>query len=96
MITVYEARTILTMNPARPRATHVAVRDGRILGVGTFDELRGWGDCELDQRFAEQVLMPGLVEGHSHVSEGVVWRGVYCGYFDRTDPDASRVRGSRR
>ena len=28
--TIYAARSILTMNPAQPRATHVAVRDGRI------------------------------------------------------------------
>ncbi len=33
--------------------------------------------------------MPGLVEGHSHVAEGVQWRFVYCGYFDRTDPDGT-------
>jgi hypothetical protein len=33
--TVYAARKIITMNPARPTATHVAVRDGRILGVGS-------------------------------------------------------------
>ena len=40
--TIYAARKIITMNPARPTATHVAVRDGRIrpgdhvmmLGVG--------------------------------------------------------------
>jgi hypothetical protein len=24
--------------------------------------------------------MPGLVEGHSHVAEGVQWRFVYCGF----------------
>lgn len=41
--TIYQARSILTMNPARPRATHVAVRDGRILGVGGLDELKTWG-----------------------------------------------------
>ncbi len=41
--TLYRARKIITMNPARPSATHVAVRDGRILGVGTADELAGWG-----------------------------------------------------
>jgi len=87
MITLFEARKILTMNPARPDATHVAVRDGRILGAGSRDELAGWGAYELDRRFADKVLMPGLVEGHSHVSEGVFWRSVYCGYFDRTDPD---------
>ena len=87
MTTIYRARRILTMNPSRPEATHVAVRDGRILGVGTLDELKGWGDYTLDERFADKVLMPGLVEGHSHTMEGTFWRYAYVGYFDRTDPD---------
>lgn len=87
MTTVYAARQILTMNPSRPRATHVAVRDGRILAVGTLEEMAGWGEYTLDERFADKVLMPGLVEGHSHTMEGTIWRYVYCGYFDREDPD---------
>ena len=86
MITIYQARKIVTMNPSRPLATHVAVRDGRILGAGSLDELTGWGKHKIDRTFADKVLMPGLVEGHSHVAEGVQWRFVYCGYFDRTDP----------
>ena len=85
-ITIFSARSILTMNPARPRATHVAVRAGRILGAGTLDELRGWGPHQIDARFADQVLMPGLVEGHSHLMAGTLWRYVYCGYFDARDP----------
>ncbi len=84
---VYAARRILTMDPARPEATHVAVRDGRVLGVGTPDTLRGWGPFDVDDRFAGKVLLPGFVEGHSHVGEGTYWRYVYCGYFDRVDPD---------
>jgi predicted amidohydrolase YtcJ len=87
MITIYRAKRILTMNPARPEATHVAVRDGRILGAGKLDELAGWGKHELDDRFADKVLMPGLVEGHSHLFEGSVWAYVYVGYHDRMDPD---------
>ena len=75
------------MNPARPHATHVAVREGRILGAGTLEELAGWGDYRLDRRFADKVLMPGLVEGHSHVMEGSLWAYVYCGFFDRMDPE---------
>jgi predicted amidohydrolase YtcJ len=86
MITIYPARKIITMNPSRPSATHVAVRDGKILGAGTLDELTGWGKHKIDKAFTDKVLMPGLVEGHSHVAEGVLWRFVYCGYFDRTDP----------
>ncbi|MEZ5857218.1 MAG: hypothetical protein R3D67_21720 [Hyphomicrobiaceae bacterium] len=74
MTTIYETQKIITMNPARPLATHVAVRDGRILGVGSLDELNGWGPATLDRRFADKILMPGLVEGHAHVSEGSFWR----------------------
>jgi len=91
--TIYTARKIITMNPARPYATHVAVRDGRVLGAGTLEELEGWGDYTLDDRFADKVLMPGLVEGHSHTIEGSLWGYVYCGYFDRMDPNGKMWPG---
>lgn len=84
--TIYQARRILTMNPARPDASHVAVRDGRILGAGTLEELASWGPYTLDTRFANMVLMPGLIEAHSHAMAGSLWRHVYCGCFDVTDP----------
>ena len=88
-ITIYRARQIITMNPANPFASHVAVRDGRILGAGSFDEVSGWGPAALDQRYAEQVLLPGFVEGHSHLMAGTMWRYVYVGFHDRTDPDGT-------
>jgi predicted amidohydrolase YtcJ len=93
MTTIYQAKKVVTMNPSRPLATHVAVRDGRILGAGSLEELAGWGPYDLDKTFADKVLMPGLVEGHSHVSEGVQWRFTYCGFFDRTDPDGKTWNG---
>jgi predicted amidohydrolase YtcJ len=34
MTTIYQAKKVVTMNPSRPLATHVAVRDGRNLGAG--------------------------------------------------------------
>ncbi len=92
--TIYPARRILTMDPANPVASHVAVRDGRILGAGSRDDLTGWGDHLVDDRFADKILMPGLVEGHSHVMEGTFWRYVYCGYFDRVDPDGRTWTGA--
>jgi len=84
--TIYSARRIITMNPARPQATHVAVRAGRVLGVGSLAELAAWGPYTLDECFINHVLMPGLVEGHSHLMAGTLWRYAYCGYFDATDP----------
>ncbi len=87
MTIIYSARKIITMNPARPTVSHVAVREGRIIGAGSLDELSGWGEYTLDERFIDKVLMPGLVEGHSHTMEGMLWRYAYCGFFDRMDPN---------
>lgn len=94
-ITIFQAKKILTMNPSQPQATHVAVRDGRILGVGHLADLTGWGDSSLNTQFADKVLMPGLIEGHSHLMAGTLWRYVYVGYFDRMDPDNQVAPGAK-
>ena len=93
--TIYPAQSIITMNRSQPRARAVAVRDGRILGVGDFDSLKGWGDHVIDDRFANKVLMPGFVEGHSHLLEGGVWKYTYAGFFDRKGPDGTMWRGMK-
>lgn len=64
-------------------------------GVGDLSELETWGAYSLDERFADKVLMPGLVEGHAHKSEGTFWRNVYCGFFDRADPDGKVWEGAK-
>ena len=87
MFTIYPARKIITMNPRRAEASHVAVRDGWILGTGTLEELAGWGPHEIDDRFADKVVMPGLVEGHCHSREGSGWDETYVGFHDRMAPD---------
>ena len=95
MITIYSAEKIITMNPARPFASHVAVKEGKILGTGDLAELEKWGDYNLDDSFKNKVIMPGFVEGHAHTMEGTLWRYVYCGYFDRTDPDGKVWSGAK-
>ena len=94
-ITVFRAKKIITMNPARPSATHVAVRRGKILGAGELAELQGWGNYDLDETFADKVIMPGLVEGHSHAMEGTLWKYAYVGYFDRMDPHGNVWSGAK-
>ena len=46
--TIFTAQKVITMSPARPEGSAVAVRDGRILGVGTIEELNGWGPYEVE------------------------------------------------
>lgn len=91
--TVYVAKKIITMNPRQPEATHLAVRDGRILAVGDLARMQAWGESGLDTRFADKVLMPGLVEGHCHLKEGGMWVFPYVGWFDRLGPDGRLWQG---
>ncbi len=87
--TIFQAKTIITMNSYLPEATHVAVREGKILGVGDLDQLSGWGEYSLNTRFADKILMPGFVEGHCHAPEGQIWNYTYLGYFERYDPEGN-------
>ena len=95
MITLYRARKIITMDHNCPQATHVAVRGGRVLAVGGADCAEGWGGVTADDRFADKVLMPGLIEAHAHVSAGGIWRYTYCGHYARTDPQGTVWEGVR-
>ena len=92
-ITVFKAKKIITMDPNRPAATHVAVKDGKILAVGGADCAAQWGAFETDSSLADSVLMPGFVEGHAHMMAGAMWQYAYSGYHDRTDPDGKLWKG---
>ena len=94
-VRVYRARRVVTMDPALPEATHVAVRDGRILGAGGEELLGFYPGAAEDGSFAGKVIVPGFVEGHCHAVEGMVWRLPYLGYFDRAMPDGGTAPGAR-
>lgn len=69
-VTVFDATSIITMEPSLPRARYVAVADGIVLGTAdSLDGLRAWTvgrQVTHDHRFAKQVLMPGLIDPHVH------------------------------
>lgn len=92
-VSIFHARDILTMHRQRPRATHVAVRAGRIVAVGGPAEMAGFAGARQVELPAGAVLMPGLVEGHSHLMEGAMWDAVYVGFYDRRGPDGTLHRG---
>jgi predicted amidohydrolase YtcJ len=105
-LTVYTARRIRTMTDALPAAEAMAVANGRIVSVGTLESLKPWLDAfphSIDDRFAGDVLLPGLIDPHVHPSLPAVttqfpilapddWTlpsGVYPG---ATTPDAYIAR----
>lgn len=74
-ITVFTAKKIVTMDPGWPYATAVAVRDGRILSVGTLEDLKPWlenNPYEINNSFADKVIYPGFIEAHGHPVMGGV------------------------
>ena len=79
MINIFRAKNIITMNPSNPQATHVAVRDGMILGVGTLEDVAGWGEHVIDETFGDLVIIPGFVEAHAHVMAGGMLQRPYVG-----------------
>ncbi|MFM9108496.1 MAG: amidohydrolase [Chloroflexota bacterium] len=92
-IVIFKAKKILTMDRDNPEAEYVAVRNGRILGAGTLEQVSGWGDYTLDDTFKDHVLVPGLVEAHSHIFEGMVAMMGWSGRYDRPGVNGETLKG---
>ena len=66
-VVVYRS-TIRTVDPNRPLADAVAVDGDRIVAVGSLAEVTEavGPDHVVDDRFIDQVLVPGLIDQHLH------------------------------
>ena len=59
MVRILEASASFD-EPGNPYATHIAIQDGIILGVGPLEELTGWGDYTLVARSPTRSLFQDL------------------------------------
>lgn len=64
--TLYPARKVITMDPARPVATAVLVAGDRIAAVGDAKELASAPDIAVDASCSDAVILPGLIDQHLH------------------------------
>ena len=70
-LVIYTAKKIITMEPALPEATAVAVAKGKIVAVGSLKSLSSWTNqtnSRIDRRFEGKVIMPGFIDPHVHPS----------------------------
>ena len=66
--TIFYGGDIVTMNQAQPKAEAVAIQDGKIIGVGSFTNLKKLqGEGTKLINLNGQTLMPGMVEPHVHI-----------------------------
>jgi hypothetical protein len=67
--TVYVARRVRTLDPQRPLAEALAIRDGKVLATGTRDEvLTAAGADARVVDLGEAIVVPGLSDGHGHLA----------------------------
>ena len=66
--------TIVTMNPAQPEAGALAVRNGRVLALGSRDELADLRGPDTEMvKLGDQVAVPGLIEPHMQLWSTVIY-----------------------
>jgi len=68
-VAVYTAHEIVTLNPAQPVVEAVAIKDDRIVAVGSLEEIQqslSGQSLTIDSRFDDLVLIPGLINQHEH------------------------------
>ena len=77
-LVIYTAKRIYTMDESLPVATAVAVAGGRIVAVGDLASMDAWrasprfSTVSVDTRFANHVLLPGLIDNHIHPFLGAI------------------------
>jgi len=69
--TIYHNGNIITINDPQPIAEAVAVKDGKILAVGTKEKvLKSKGDATRLLDLQGRTMLPGFVDAHGHVMGG--------------------------
>jgi predicted amidohydrolase YtcJ len=66
--TIYVGGNIITINDSQPAAEALAVKDGKILAVGTRADVESGhrGDATKVVELAGKTLLPGFLDAHSH------------------------------
>ena len=94
---ILKAASVITMNPAQPRAEAVAVDadSGEIVAVGSVDQCRTAAPDARWEDLGTQVLMPGFIQAHDHPVPAAVlcqqpahWIAPFVGFPTWADVEA--------
>lgn len=77
---IFSGGTIVTMDASQGNPGAIAVRDGKIVAVGSTAEIEALRGANTEQvELAGRTLLPGFVDGHSHFTQAVMaakWANV--------------------
>src|ERR1044072_6180421 len=84
--------TVLTVDDSQPTAEAIAVADGRIVAVGTRDDVGEWIGPDTETLDIDGCVMPGLIEAHGHpLMEAIVLSDRMVDIRPVTLPEAGDV-----
>jgi predicted amidohydrolase YtcJ len=64
---------VVTMDPAQPQASALAIRDGKIALVGDKEAVQKWvGEKTRVVRVAGATVLPGFIDSHIHAMSGAL------------------------
>ncbi len=64
---IFSGGPIVTMDASQPSAEAIAIRNGKILAVGSQAEIEGLKNSRTEMiDLAGHTLVPGFIDGHSH------------------------------
>jgi len=70
---ILQGGTLITMNPAQPRAEAMAIRDGLIQAVGSKEQVMACqGPTTQVVDLAGHTLLPGFIDAHGHFSNALM------------------------
>ncbi len=89
---VFVHGAIYTQEAAQPWAQGLAVSNGRIVAVGTDEQMREWsGPRTRRVDLHGRMLMPGLIDAHVHAGDGAMADLFDCLFAPDATPDQVRA-----
>jgi len=74
---------VITMNPQQPRAEALAVRDGRIVAIGAWDDVAPHTEGMTVLDLTGKTVLPGLIDTHAHF----LWTALSLAALDVSGAD---------
>ena len=97
-VTIFTAKSIVTMERSNPEAQAVAVSGKRVVSVGTLASVKtALGDqpYRVDETFRDRVIMPGFIEQHMHPLLGALTLSTEVISMEDWDIPGRHFQGAR-
>lgn len=89
---VLENARVRTLDAAASLASAVAIRDGRVVGVGSSAEVEAWITCATRRvDLGGRTVLPGFIDGHTHFQKAAIARRFTIDFLELAPASIAEV-----